>query len=95
MTMRVVKSVSLPVELAEKASLLPNFSIFIQECLINGADWAKAKQIEVAAYRRQIAHREAALFRIINTMGFSSKAVRKIVFELETMGIHPEDLEDF
>ena len=93
--MRVVKSVSLPVELAEKASQLPNFSIFIQECLINGADWSKAKQIEIAAYKRQIAYREAALYRIINRLGFSQKAVRKIVIELQTMGIHPEDLEDF
>lgn len=36
--MRVVKSVSLPVALAEKAEELPNFSLFVQQCLDYGIE---------------------------------------------------------
>jgi len=36
--MRVVKSVSLPVVLAEKAELIPNFSVFVQDCLAYGVE---------------------------------------------------------
>ena len=36
--MRVVKSVSLPVVLAEKAEQLPNFSVFVQDCLAYGLE---------------------------------------------------------
>jgi len=93
--MRVVKSVSLPVELAEKAQELPNFSIFIQECLQHGSEQEKAKQEQVAALKRQIAIREAALFRIINNLKFSNKAQMKIIDLLNYMGLYAEDLEDF
>jgi len=93
--MRVVKSVSLPVELAKKASELPNFSIFIQECLQHGADQEGAKQEQIAALKRQIAIREAALFRIINHLDFSKSARKKIVDLLYQMSLYPEDLEDF
>jgi len=93
--MRVVKSVSLPVELAEKASELPNFSIFIQECLQYGAEQEGAKQEQIAALKRQIAVREAALFRIMNHLDFSSKARKKIVNLLDMMGLYAEELEDF
>lgn len=93
--MRVVKSVSLPVELAKKAQELPNFSIFIQECLQYGSEQEQAKQEQVAALKRQVAIREAALFRIINNLKFSNKAQMKIIDLLNYMGIYAEDLEDF
>lgn len=93
--MRVVKSVSLPVELAEKAEELPNFSIFIQECLQHGSNQEKAKQIEVAALKRQIAIREAALYRIIHDLKFSKAAQSKIIDLLSDMGVYVEELRDF
>ena len=36
--MRVVKSVSLPVALAEKAEEIPNFSLYVQQCLDYGLE---------------------------------------------------------
>jgi len=36
--MRVVKSVSLPVVLAQKAEEIPNFSVFVQDCLAFGLE---------------------------------------------------------
>ena len=85
----------MPVELAKKAAELPNFSIFIQECLQHGSEQEAAKQEQIAALKRQIAIREAALFRIINNLKFSSKAQKKIVDLLNYMGLYAEDLEDF
>lgn len=92
--MRVVKSVSLPVELAEKASKLPNFSVFIQEALQYEGDAEEARQKHLAAAKRRIAVREAALYRILK-LNWSARARRDIIAILDECGIFVEELEDF
>ena len=41
--MRVVKSISLPIHLAEKAEEYPNFSEFVQNCIHHGAEKNSAR----------------------------------------------------
>lgn len=92
--MRVVKSVSLPVELAEKASKLPNFSVFIQEALQHGADAEEVRQRQLNALRKRVEQRTTALFRILNEPGWSSRAKNQILAIIESSGITPEYLYD-
>lgn len=91
--MRVVKSVSLPVKLAEKASKLPNFSLFIQEALQDGADAEEARQKVVITLKRRIRLLDNALYRILNEPGWSRKAKIEIISIMESSGVIVELLE--
>lgn len=91
--MRVVKSVSLPVELAEKASKLPNFSVFIQEALQHGADAEEARQKVVITLKRRIRLLDNALYRVLNEPGWSNKARKEIIAIMESSGVIVELLE--
>ena len=53
--MRVVKSISLPIDLAQKAEEYPNFSEFVQNCLHHGAkaNSARAEKLLKEARRKQ------------------------------------------
>jgi hypothetical protein len=52
--MRVVKSVSLPVALAEKAEELSNFSHYVQQCLDYGIENAvNVLQRQLESYKRR------------------------------------------
>ena len=93
--MRVIKSVSLPVELAEKVEQMPNFSVFVQECIQYEADAEQMRQRRLAAAMRRIAIREAAIYRIFHKLGFSKQSKTKIGELLESMGIYIDELEDF
>lgn len=92
--MRVVKSVSLPVELAEKASKLPNFSVFIQECLQHGADAEQVRQKQLEALRKRNERKTTALYRILNEPNWSRSAKNQIFAIIESSGVTPEYLYD-
>jgi hypothetical protein len=64
--MRVVKSVSLPVQLAEKAEELPNFSLYVQNCLDYGIENAvNVLQRQRDSYKRRAKEDQQTIQKIV------------------------------
>lgn len=91
--MRVVKSVSLPVQLAEKAEELPNFSHYVQQCLDYGIENAvNVLQRQLEGYKQRQKEDSATLIKLTAlfekkwTFKDFYKEVKKILEEDDWIG---------
>jgi hypothetical protein len=65
--MRVVKSISLPIDLAQKAEEYPNFSEFVQNCLHHGAKANSARsERTLKTVRQKLFEAEDVIGQIID-----------------------------
>lgn len=86
--MRVVKSVSLPVELAQKVEDLPNFSAYVQSCLQFGIEQnIELLQRGIDGYRERCKSHETLIDKItdayleIPKLGDFKRKIQELLLE--------------